>query len=638
MSDKTKKYKQSLIDFFGDDNVREWIKVETTEEIYESVFERLLQDSYMSVQKNKEKVAFENYVIKNIHEELNPEVKQKMEDVVKRLYNQMMISNIKNVEQLAHLSDLFKSKLLRTDAINQMASPEQADGILKTKLALAQNAKKIAEKFAKYFDLQIQSAQDGNSPEQSEELKRLSLTDDEKKILINFMMITKNDNQKENKWIEDVKEKYFVSLLIDPYGLTDNKHEQEFIGYYTSEYFYKLEGIDRSEIGYVWDKKDDEVVFGFASNDFYININMANIHSNLDLVQTVLHEKQHLVQSNNLHNGIFNKKSYYYLLNEITRNYPQEGNTGEKEYDDNYEYMEIELDSEDTSYKNLRTQVTSLLQKYVEDVTKTEFRIDKMIEQHRKRRYIPSATKKLNGKNVPQFAYNISRLKQIVADHPEVLNKYPMLHRIFGEDAKIKNINNIIGESFGLVKFTDMIDDVILNEVYENKFDNIDLSNLSEEERENANNNLSHAFRKVIKNNMLCIDTLLVRGTVESQKMNINLLSRFLKYGKSNREIFEGNYTDLRIMVQKFAEHEDKIDDRNPFKVYYKAFIRDIAKICEEHDKEFAEEKKAKSSLLRSAVEATEGCVKTSDINQQVRNIQEATIQRGRNNETREEI
>ena len=44
------------------------------------------------------------------------------------------------------------------------------------------------------------------------------------------------------------------------------------------------------------------------------------------------------------------------------------------------------------------------------------------------------------------------------------------------------------------------------------------------------------------------------------------------------------------------------------------------------------------STLLQSAVEATEGCVKTSGINKQVRNIQEATIQRGRNNETREEI
>ena len=43
------------------------------------------------------------------------------------------------------------------------------------------------------------------------------------------------------------------------------------------------------------------------------------------------------------------------------------------------------------------------------------------------------------------------------------------------------------------------------------------------------------------------------------------------------------------------------------------------------------------STLLQSAVEVTEGYVKTSDINKQVRNIQEAIIQRGRNNETREE-
>lgn len=43
------------------------------------------------------------------------------------------------------------------------------------------------------------------------------------------------------------------------------------------------------------------------------------------------------------------------------------------------------------------------------------------------------------------------------------------------------------------------------------------------------------------------------------------------------------------------------------------------------------------STLLQSAVEVTEGYVKTSDINKQVRNIQEAIIQRGRENKTREE-
>lgn len=590
-------YKQRLIDIYGEDIVIKFLKSNSTEEIYEMFYGSLLSDSYMEESKFDSMVAFENYAIKYVDSEKDEEIRNKINSVIELLYKKVMLSNIKSNEELANVSNLFRSKLLRSEQIKKMATPEQALDITKSKMTLARQSKQIAAKFQKYFELKIQQGNEPENSQQLEDLKKLELSEDEKKELINFFLITKNNYKEENKWIEDIKEKYFVSLLTDPDNKTKNIHEQEFIANYAVEHFYVLEGLDKAEIGLIANQDLSEL--GHATSDHLIMLNMAKIYTNLGIVQTACHEKQHLVQSNNLHNGKFNKTSYYYLLDEITRSFPQDGNTGNEEYHNNYQYEEIELDAEEVSHDKLKIYLLNLFQKYGINPEKAQYRIEKMIESHQKSRYKPSATKILNGENVPQFKYNVSRLKQIVEEHPEVLKKYSMLELIFDNDGKMKDINEIISGTSDFRHYA-MVDDVILNEVLENGFTNIKVANMNESQREKANNNLGHALKRVLDNNGICVRDGLKGEAKTMAVVNINLLSRFIKYGKDNMEIFEGNYDALRILVKNIGELN--VGSNNPYQKIYAGFAKQILDICEEHERSFAVDKKISTNMLGKQV------------------------------------
>ncbi len=590
-------YKQSLIDICGENNIRDIIKSNSVEKIFEVLFENMLTDTYMNNVDFSERISFENYAIKYFDIEQDEEIKNKIKSVMDLLYKKVMLSNIKSNEELANVSNLFCSKLLRSEQIKKMATPEQALDITKSKMALARQSKQIAAKFQKYFELKLQLGNESENTQQLEDLKKLELSEDEKKQLINFFLITKDNHNEESKWIEDIKEKYFVSLLMNPDNKTSNIHEQEFIVNYAVEYFYKLEGVDKAEIGLITDR--DASNAGVSKNDYFIAMNMAKLFTNLGIVQTACHEKQHLVQSNNLHNGKFNKTSYYYLLDELTRSFPQDGNTGNEEYHDNYQYEEIELDAEEVSHDKLKIYLLNLLQKYGIDQTKTQYRIEKMVESHQKSRYKPSATKILNGEKVPQFKYNISRLKQIVGEHPEVLENYSMLSLLFDNDGTMKDVNKIISSTSDFRHYA-MVDDVILNEVLENGFTNIKVADMNESQMEKANNNLGHALKRVLDNNGICVRDGLKGEAKTMAVVNINLLSRFIKYGKDNMEIFEGNYDALRILVKNIGELN--VGSNNPYQKIYAGFAKQILDICEEHERSFAVDKKISTNMLGKQV------------------------------------
>ena len=178
-----KLYKEGLIELYGEDVIVEYINDNTSEEIFEMYLNLLKNENRDNT---KSLYAFENYLIKHYDTISNPYIKRKCDDVLKMVYDAVDFNNIPNVHALAESSSFLKSTLTREDYINKFASNEKAKSIRKTKSAVLHYGKSISYKFDKYFDKKNSLMINGEDYKNNQELEKRKLSNEEKKLLLNF--------------------------------------------------------------------------------------------------------------------------------------------------------------------------------------------------------------------------------------------------------------------------------------------------------------------------------------------------------------------------------------------------------------------------------------------------------------------
>lgn len=554
----SKLYKEGLIALYGEDVISAYIDDNTSEEIFEMYLNLLKSENRDNT---KSLYAFENYLIKYYDTMSNPDVKRKFDDILKMVYDAVDFNNIPNVHALAESSSFLKSTLTREEYISRFASNEKAESIRKTKSVLLYYGNSISDKFEKYFNKKNSLMTNGEDYKNNAELENLKLTEEEKKLLLNFFSIYKAKNNDDRFNI--IMEKYFVDLISDPYGNESSVIEKEFLVRYAISNFYILESVGMPEIGIINDN-DQKGLGGVAQGQSFITVNASsNLNgTNLDIIQTACHEYEHLVQySRSKKEAQYNDLGYYYMIYALPNNY-----ISNNEYDTNYEYMEIELDAEKTANEKLHIYLEPLFKKYNLDVSKLNYRINKMKENVNRRRPLFNSRKQLDDKSVPNCYYNIEMLKRIVNGKPEIISEYPILKEIFNEYGTIKNIDELL---FNNQKDNKIISDYIVSEIYSNKLNQIDLSSKSYEQIENFWNNISTAFAEVtnmLKDFVNNPDNLSKENATNSFVDLFNDVGRFVNVINSNFESVRNNnltpklFYSIKSVLKIYSDNIEKLE------------------------------------------------------------------------------
>lgn len=553
-----KLYKEGLIELYGEDVIIDYINDNTAEEIFEMYLNLLKNENRDNT---KSLYAFENYLIKHYDTISNPDIKRKFDNILKMVYDAVDFNNIPNVHALAESSSFLKSTLTREDYIDKFASNEKAESIRKTKSALLYYGKSISDKFEKYFDKKNSLMINGEDYKNNQELENLKLSDEEKKLLLNFFSIY-NPQNNEDKFNE-IMEKYFVDLISDPYNNESSVIEKELLVRYAISNFYVLESVGMPEIGIINDN-DQKGLGGVAQGQSFITVNAnSNLNeTNLDIIQTACHEYEHLVQYSRSKKGAqYNDLGYYYMIYALPNNY-----VDHNEYDTNYEYMEIELDAEKTANKKLHIYLEPLFEKYNLDISKLKYRINKMEENVNKRRPLFNSRKQLDNTSVPNCYYNIEMLKKIVSSKPEIILEYPILKEIFNEDGTIKNIDEFL---YNEQKYNKIVSDYIVSEVYLNNLNQIDLSNKNSKQVENFWNNISKAFAEVtsmLKDFVSNPDNLSKENATNSFVDLFNDVGRFVNVINSNFESVRSNnltpklFYSIKSVLKIYDDNIEKLE------------------------------------------------------------------------------
>lgn len=560
-------FKESLIDLYGEDVIIRFINDNNVDEIYEMYDNLLKDDTRFS---NSSLYAFENYLIKYYDSMDNPDIKFKFQAIIDKLYETISRSNISNIDELIRVSNLFRSTLTRQDILAKFASKKQKEEILKTKQVMAYFSYRIAKKYDIYFERKISLISQDKVYVSDEELKKYELSFSEKKLLINFFFILKKLPSKYMEWAIQTQERLFVDLISEPYYNSFNSYEKEFLTLYVINNFFVLEDLGRPESSFVRDD-DNPYTGAYASGDYFIDINLSsNLNmTNLDTVHVVCHECEHLYQSKKSKSEFLNNTlGYYYLMYKLPRLFPQEENNAQKEYDDNYEYIEIETDAEKTAYFKLRAILPNLYKKYGLNTEKLEYRIAKLAEIFNKRRPIFISRKVLAGKSVPVYHYNLTRLSQIISGHPELVSEYPMLTLIFNENGQLKDIQDILRQK---LPTNQLVTDYILDCIYSNNLPDIKVRQYSSDEQINFIDNISNAFENelaklhdFIKNPSY----IYKKDASVSLVDDCNMILRLTKIIEANMEIIEDKnlkprlFSKIKMLIRTYDENIDTINEK----------------------------------------------------------------------------
>ena len=566
-------YKDSIIDLYGDETIIEYIKEETVDDIFDELYSNLFLDK--DRKPSKPLYAFENFVIKYYDSIDDTELKSKCDQIIGRLYECLSISNIQNTTILSNASSLFKSTLSRTDYLNKFANEKEKNEVNTTKQILLKYSAEYVKKFNIYFDKKMELIKSGISIYNNKELKQLELADEEKKILLNFFSIQKTNTSNSLKWVEEAQEKYFISLLADPYSSTNNVNEKEFLVMYSIKHFYsdKYDITPEYSFEYIQDKKE---LGGAIRGTDYITINFSSKlnMSNLNIVQTACHEAEHIAQGKKDYKKDLNDSlPYQYMIRIICGMYPQEYNITENrekdlETDRNYKFMEIEIDAEKIGNFKLKSFISDYLyRKYSLDSSKLDHRIELLNKEIEDRLSPLLAKKELNKQSVPVYHYNMVRMKQIISNHPELIKKFPVLELLYDNDGTIKNVEEII---MGEPLKNQMIVDFILEAIYNDELKKIDITNCTTQQKCNYMKNLSNCLSfELDKIQAFVNNPMLIRkdDTYLLFKANLFEINKLIDELEKNITILDEENLSLesqgklRMLIDKMHENEEVINE-----------------------------------------------------------------------------
>lgn len=431
----------------------------------EEAIESWLSDNYLNTidytnlnyQNIKRIEIIENYILKNIHS-LSFDRNPKVYKFVERFLNQIYIGF------LEHPEIYITSPLLTDELVSKIAAPEYIGKYENKKQELLNSAWQIYQKSLKG-----------------------AITDSEKDLLSNFFIkMIDTDNENLKKAIDDYANRIIRESCVETrkdgkieFNYTPisqmNDSELRFIAFYASRFVTKNNLVRNVHIVKFEDGKT-----GGVNRDGIIGISKT-YYKILDMdrfLSVVCHETEHAIQekASRNENSVI---ALDYATDRILFHYLSSGQYNP--YRDNYQYSEIEKDANEAGW-----YYSSLLLSTLGLQNRMSNQHERELEEEKNKQFEFSSKTNSLKQLVTLDEMQIDELRKIIKNHPELLQKYPVLKNFYNANGEEKPFNELIveaskssygGETYKLFK------NYLLYHFRNNSLTSLDLNKYSDEER-----------------------------------------------------------------------------------------------------------------------------------------------------------
>ena len=285
------------------------------------------------------------------------------------------------------------------------------------------------------------------------------LTDEERTILMAFFNTSK---ETENESIKLAMEEYAIRLFAKN-EIPSNTEEFRFIMNYASRYgLYvtntKIDDFPEVYITAMTKKENDGSIVKNKTMGGYYNHGQIFINANADriykpdllsYIKTVCHETQHALQDYKASQHPDSVVALEYAEWRLFRKYYN--NSNDSIYKNNYKYVEIEIDAENQGYHRTEWIYGRLAQsESIDERTRQELRNLRDINRARKTEYEKERpihyeyAVSIDGKPIRKETFNVEQLNKIIKEHPEELENYPSLNKLYHEDGSLRSFEEMI--------------------------------------------------------------------------------------------------------------------------------------------------------------------------------------------------
>ena len=221
---------------------------------------------------------------------------------------------------------------------------------------------------------------------------------------------------------------------------------------------------------------DDDINLGGFQNNYYICINKNSVLTRTlaDVTQTVCHEVQHSIQKYKSTN-VINKEAFVFAQYELFQKYLS--NSSYDSYHRNYTYSPIEIDAEHNGYFNGGVYLRMLGRPDLAEKVMLErkARLDK-------RTYYEYMINE-QGKASTVESFIVTHMDEIIRNHPEELNNYPVLSVIYKKDGTKKSFESILAHrNIEDVSNRGIVDDYINYGILHDELNNLNYTDIHQYE------------------------------------------------------------------------------------------------------------------------------------------------------------
>ena len=259
-----------------------------------------------------------------------------------------------------------------------------------------------------------------------------NLSEEEKCVFYaNLISMLKSDNK--DKDLLDNEAKKIISKDVKSLS----EMELKFLGYYVSVYARGIYSFDTSVLVC---SEDNITTMGNQKNDC-ICLNKNNIPDIPSLVEVICHETRHSIQE---HDSVIEKnktalkQAQFALFDKYLRTETF------NQYKQNYRYTAIELDAECFGYHTASVFFKTMGRDDIADIIK-----DKRKEHFDKRDYYAfmvteGEENKLGHMQMDEYA--VKMMNDIIKNHPEELENYPVLQELYKKDGTVKSFLSLMAK------------------------------------------------------------------------------------------------------------------------------------------------------------------------------------------------
>ncbi len=311
---------------------------------------------------------------------------------------------------------------------------------------------------------------------------------------------------------------------------------------------------------------DSSNCFGYQNSD-YIFINKRKLESFAQVTCTTCHETRHSVQEHQA-SEMDTKAGFEMAQTDLFFRYL---NTATYDsYHDNYTYSSIELDAENSGYTNAAIFLSMFGSQ--EHIKAVYSRKEKSFNKRDYYMYM----KDESGHPCPVDDFIATRMDRIILSHPEELNKYPLLRKIYNSDGTRKSFEKLFQVKIDEgINNRGIIDNYLIHDIKQGELDNYKLSGKSRDQIDA----FAHKLTGILYRDVVCdflryvndkgigySDEQMIKTTKDLLRTMIIILEYFNKYYNTlqNPELIDFTQRDCSMDMIYHLRDFDISKIKNP--------------------------------------------------------------------------